>query len=397
MTALSRPALRARLLSFASAPMPGARGGPGQETARNPWTSDLLFYNITPSLVPKGRLMSHLNSVALAFVSGAALLVSTGASFAQDTAYPLTVQNCGREVVFEAAPRSVVSIGQSMTEILYLLGLADRVVGTALWIGPVLPGFEAVNEGIDRLADDDPSFESVVDRRPDLVTAQFEWHVGPAGIVATPGQFAELGIQTYLSPADCTGKDNSDGGDGMRREPFTMALIHQEVRELAAIFDVREEGERVVADLVRREEQAKARIADLAGEVSAVFWFSSADLAIDPYVAGTHGAPGYIMETLGVTNVIDSPEEWPTVGWETIVRSDPTILVLGEMQRRRYPADDIAVKRRFLAEDPVAGLMEAVEEDRIVVMDAQAMNPTIRTIEGIEVLAEGLSRAGLSR
>jgi iron complex transport system substrate-binding protein len=30
-------------------------------------------------------------------------------------------------------------------------------------------------------------------------------------------------------------------------------------------------------------------------------------------------------------------------------------------------------------------------------MDAQAMNPTIRTIEGIETLAEAISAAGLAK
>lgn len=30
-------------------------------------------------------------------------------------------------------------------------------------------------------------------------------------------------------------------------------------------------------------------------------------------------------------------------------------------------------------------------------MDAQAMNPTIRTIEGIEVLADAVQKAGLSK
>lgn len=41
--------------------------------------------------------------------------------------------------------------------------------------------------------------------------------------------------------------------------------------------------------------------------------------------------------------------------------------------------------------------MPAVKENRIIVMDAQAMNPTIHTIEGIEVLADGLEKAGLTK
>ncbi len=320
-----------------------------------------------------------------------------GQAAAAETSYPLTLINCGRQVTFTKAPTRTVSIGQSSTEILYLLGLSDKVVGTAVWLGPVLKGYEEVNAKIDRLADNDPSFESVVAKKPDLVTAQFQWHVGPEGVVAKPGQFEELGIPVYTSPADCIGKDNTGGGDGVRHSVFTMDLIYQEILDLAAIFNVQDRGEAVVADLKKREEAAKAKIASADGKLSAVFWFSSAELDIDPYVAGKNGAPGYIMSALGIRNVIDSEEEWPTVGWETIAKANPTMIVAGKMERRRFPADDIAVKHKFLQTDPVASLMPAVKEKHVFEMDAQAMNPTIRTIEGIEALADAVSAAGLAK
>ena len=250
---------------------------------------------------------------------------------------------------------------------------------------------------MERLADNDPSFEAVVGKRPDLVTTQFQWQIGPEGVVGTPEQFAELGIPVYTSPADCMGKDNSGGGDGVRKSVFTMDLIYQEVRDLAKIFNVQDRGEEVVADLKKREEAARAKIASANGKISAVFWFSSAELDIDPYVAGRNGAPGYIMSALGLKNVIESDEEWPTVGWETIAKANPSVIVAGKMDRRRFPADDVAVKLKFLATDPVASIMPAVKAAHVFEMDAQAMNPTIRTIEGIETLAEAISTAGLAK
>ncbi|WP_279482959.1 ABC transporter substrate-binding protein [Aureimonas sp. SK2] len=325
------------------------------------------------------------------------IALSAGDAHAAPTQYPLTLESCGRTLTFEKAPSRAVSIGQSTTEILYLLGLSEKVAGTALWVGPVLPGYEEANARVKRLADNDPSFESVVAERPDLVTTQFEWQVGPQGVVATPEQFADLGIPVYTSPADCQGKDNSAGGDGTRTARFTMDLVYQEVEDLARIFDVQDKGAELVTELKARETAAKARIAGLKEGTSAVFWFSSAELDIDPYVAGQGGAPGYIMSLLGLTNVIDSQEEWPTVGWETIARANPTVIVAGRMDRRRFPADDIAVKLEFLKTDPVASLMPAVREGRVVEMDAQAMNPTIRTIDGIEVLADALGKAGLAQ
>ncbi|MFC3073578.1 ABC transporter substrate-binding protein [Shinella pollutisoli] len=335
--------------------------------------------------------------VSLVAGTAAALVLAAGAARAAGTQYPLTLENCGRPVTVEKAPERAVSIGQSSTEILYLLGLADRVAGTAVWIGPVIAGYEEANAKVERLADNDPSFESVVAKKPDLVTAQFQWHVGPEGIVATPEQFEELKIPVYTSPADCVGKDNTGGGDGVRHTVFTMDLIYQEIAELAQIFDVQERGEALIAELKAREEAARRKIASADGKLSAVFWFSSAELDIDPYVAGKNGAPGYIMSALGIRNVIDSEEEWPTVGWETIAKADPTIIVAGKMERRRFPADDVAVKHQFLKSDPVASLMPAVRNGHVVDMDAQAMNPTIRTIEGIEVLADAVEKAGLAK
>jgi iron complex transport system substrate-binding protein len=327
----------------------------------------------------------------------AALALSAGVAQAAETQYPLTFENCGRQVTFEKAPERAVSLGQSSTEILYLLGVGDRMVGTAVWIGPVLAGYEEANAKVERLADNDPSFESVVAKKPDLVTAQFQWHVGPEGIVATPEQFEELKILVYTSPADCIGKDNSGGGDGVRKTVFTMDLIYNEISELAQIFNVQDQGEKVIAELKAREDAARKKIASADGKLSAVFWFSSAELDIDPYVAGRNGAPGYIMSALGIKNVIESDEEWPTVGWETVAKADPTIIVAGKMERRRFPADDVAVKHKFLTEDPVASLMPAVKNGYVVDMDAQAMNPTIRTIEGIEVLADAVEKAGLAK
>lgn len=339
-----------------------------------------------------------LRSLAATFtVAGALSLASIVPASAQATAYPLTLANCGKDITFKQAPKRAVSVGQSSTEILYLLGLADRVVGTALWIGPVLAGYEEANAKVPRLADNAPSFEGVVATRPDLVTTQFQWQIGPKGVVATPQQFTDLGILVYTSPADCVGKDNSSGGDGLRTARFAMSLIYQEIDDLARIFDVKDRGDKLVADLKAREAAARSKIASVGDKVSAVFWFSSADLDIDPYVAGQSGAPGYIMSVLGLRNVIASQEEWPTVGWETIAKADPTFIVAGRMTRRRFPADDIGIKLKYLDTDPVTRLMSAVKEKRVVVMDAQAMNPTIRTIEGIEVMADALQASGLAK
>jgi iron complex transport system substrate-binding protein len=79
------------------------------------------------------------------------------------------------------------------------------------------------------------------------------------------------------------------------------------VRELATIFDVQDQGEAAVSDLTKREAAAIERAMALnLYDISAVFWFSSAEMNIDPYVAGRKGAPAYMIDKLGVRNIVKS-------------------------------------------------------------------------------------------
>ncbi|MGE8323746.1 MAG: ABC transporter substrate-binding protein, partial [Pseudomonas sp.] len=264
----------------------------------------------------------------------------------------------------------------------------DKLAGTSLWFNNVLPEYQAQNAKVPRLADNEPSFEAVLGKRPQLVTVQFEWMVGAQGAVGTREQFDELNIPTYLLPSDCEGKDNLVGADGTRLQAFQVSSIYKSVSQLAEIFDVQARGSALNAELKGRLDSAKAQLAgtDLSA-TSALFWFSSADLHIDPYVAGRQGVADFMLRTLGVRNVVASSEEWPTVGWETLAKANPTWLIIARMDRRRYPADDYQNKLAFLRSDPVTRNMDAVKHDRIIILDADAMQAGIRLFSGLQTLS----------
>lgn len=317
---------------------------------------------------------------------------------AAPTAYPLTVENCASTLTFEHAPTRTVTIGQAGTEMLYALGLGDKVVGTSLWFNDVLARYKGQNDKVERLADNEPSFEAVIGKRPELVAVELEWMVGPQGAVGTREQFHELKIPTYLLPSDCEAKDNLVGADGTRLAPFSIDSIYKSVSQLAQIFDVQDRGERL-------NDQLKASLANSIAtaqgkrlkDASALVWFSSAQMDIEPFVAGHKGVPDFMLTTLGLRNVVQSDEEWPTVGWETIAKANPTFLVIARMDRRRFPADDYEKKLAFLRSDPVTRNMDAVKNNRIVILDAMAMQASLRVFEGIEQLATAINGYDLSK
>ncbi len=243
-------------------------------------------------------------------LASAALIATSFSAYATD--YPVRLQNCNYTVKLDKAPASVVTIGQAGTEMLYALGLGDKVVGTALWFNPVQPRFKAINDKVPRLSDNIPSFESVIGKRPALVVSQFEWMVGKDGVVGTREQFHDLNIATYAMPADCEGKNNLVGSDGTRTASYDVKALYKSIRQLAQAFDVESRGESLVKELSDRQAQAVAKVkSSKLHNLSAALWFSSADLAADPYMAGKNGVAGYMMQTLGLRNVIESTEEWP--------------------------------------------------------------------------------------
>ncbi|WP_238475510.1 ABC transporter substrate-binding protein [Rhodophyticola sp. CCM32] len=321
----------------------------------------------------------------------ASVAASTGLS--QETRYPLTLENCGQELIFDAAPETTVTVGQSTTEILYLLGLGNHVAATSVWFNPVLPEFEGLNARIDRLSDDDPSFESILEEQPDLVTVMHDWLVGEDGIVATREMFHDADVPTYVMPTDCEEQDSPGGEDA-----FTPDQLYRGIEELANIYDAREEGAALIADLQAREASAVAGVEalNLPEGTSAIVWFSSADIYAAPYVAGQQGVPAYMMDRLGIENIVQSDRKWPTLDWEDIALADPSVIILAEMNRRRFAADDIERKLEFLMTDPVTRKMTAVREGRIIIIDAHALSPTVRAIYALEEIVNALAEFDLS-
>ncbi|OEV05769.1 ABC transporter substrate-binding protein [Streptomyces oceani] len=328
-------------------------------------------------------------------LTGALLLTACGSSTSTSgksdgsTSQGVTLDNRGQEVTVKGPPKRAMSLNQGTTEIMLSLGLADRMVGTATWTDPVTKHLEKANAKVPRIADNAPSFEKVLGTEPDFVASSFASTLSKGG-VAPREKFEEVGVPTYLSPADCEGKDNSGSGDGSRTKPLTMDTVYREVRELARIFGVEKRGEKLVSQLRGRVTKAKA--ATDAEGATVLYWFANRD---SPFMAGCCGAPGIITNTLGAKNVFDDDtQEWPQINWETVANRNPEVIVLGDLTRESQTAETAAQKIAFLESNRVTRHMEAVRKKRYVRLSGQAMNPTIRTVEGVEKVAAALRSYG---
>lgn len=323
----------------------------------------------------------------------AILLTSSALALAEGSSpyTPVAIDNCGLPLHFDKPPARIVTLGQNSAEIILALGEVKRLVASGVWLDPVPETLRGDAARVPVLPGRHPTFETVLAQQPDLVAAQFVADIGLQGRTARREQFTHAGVPTYLSPTDCKQKSLVSTVDGARQAPFDIDTLYQEIRELAAIMGVSKRGEALVGSLQQRIERASdQQVAQDRRSPTVMYWFSSAQLGGDAWIAGAKGAPAWINRTLGVRNVIDVAEEWPAISWEKIAAADPDVIVIGSMARRHFIADDVEAKRRFLMQDPVACQLTAVREGHVVAMPARAMNPSLDMVDGLEIVAKAL-------
>ncbi|OKH86846.1 ABC transporter substrate-binding protein [Thalassospira sp. TSL5-1] len=325
-----------------------------------------------------------------------AAFLGVSSAKAEATKYPLTIQNCGVEVTFQKAPERAVALGQNSAEILLMLGLEDKMKASAFWPTKVLPELAEANKKVKLLTVEIPTLESILAEEPDFIAAQLPLLLGPDSKVAKREDFAALGIPSYMAPGICNTRKDTNDLYGSRGQLWNMDLLYQEIDELSRIFDVADRGQKLIANFKAREAALRARFKPNP-DLSFLFWFSSPSAADDAYLGGKNGASGFIANVLGGHNAITTETEWPTVGWEGIIAANPTVIVVASLDRNRWDLDKAENKIAFLKSDPAVRLMEAVQKNRILVMNGAAMNPTIRTIYGAEEIADKLEALGLEK
>ena len=325
---------------------------------------------------------------ALAGCSGASPAEEVGAQGggAGGGAFPMTIENCGTEVVLDSTPQRAVSLNQSATEILIALGVEDRVVGTAYQNQPVADDIAAAYESIPLLSDGILTLETLLEAQPDFVYSSFASFLSREN-AGERAELHELGVPTYLTEFDCTYHEAVEGG-------ATFEMLFDEIETIAEIFDVPEAGEQVVAEQQRIIDEGLATAEQIEGTPKLVWFYSTAASASTPSVAGPGGLPQTVTEMLGAENLFDDADtKWPEVSWDEIAQRDPDVIILGDLTRG-YPGDSAQEKIDFLKSDPLTRTMDAVINERFIVVPGQHMDPSIHSVEAITAVADGLVGLG---
>ncbi|MFJ9473030.1 ABC transporter substrate-binding protein [Streptomyces caniferus] len=293
--------------------------------------------------------------------------------------YPVTVENCGTRTTYDKAPRRVVTNDVGITEIMFALGLEDRMAGYAM---PDDKGdldglpWKAAYGKVPRLSEKALTKEMVLDARADLVFAGWNYGFGEdTGL--TPAALGRLGIGSYVLTESC-----HHGADGTARGVMPpLEALYTDLTTLGKIFGVEDRA----AALVKKY---RRQVADAAAQAPArrpsVFLYD--DGRDKPLTAGAYAGPHDIITKAGGDHVMkDLKDSWTTVGWETVVARKPDVIVINN-----YGDTSAAQKKAFLESyAPLAGV-PAVKHHRIYVMDYAELVESPRNPAAIGDLARYL-------
>ena len=320
-------------------------------------------------------------SVPFALTVGLALLAGCGTSdpadvpsaAAQAPGYPVSLDNCGTDVEVEAVPQRIVTVKQSVTEMVLALGRGDALVGQAFPDGPYADAWAEQAADVPELAPMMPSSEAVLDLEPDLVYAGWE-SAFAADAVGGRDRLQQLGVTTYVSPSAC--KD-----DAYQPDRLTFEDVFAEIIEAGDVLGAPD----AAADLVAGQREELAQVPDAGQGRTALWWSSGADA---PYVGGDIGAPAMIMRQVGLENVFaDIDDTWGTAGWEQVVDRDPDVIVLVDATW-----NTAASKIEALRANPATAALPAVLEGRFVTVAFPTTEAGVRNVEAAQTIADQLAQ-----
>ncbi len=277
---------------------------------------------------------------------------SSPSSAPRSTDLQIVTDEIGRQVAIPRYPRRVISLAPSVTEMLFALGVEERIVGVTSYCDypPAARGKERVGDVLN------PSLERILALQPDLV------------ILSTATQlerFAQrleaAGIPLYVVDVE------------------RVEDVFRSLENVGAIMGCRTEAERVVRALRARLERVRARVRGRPRPRVLLV------VQRDPLIVPGRGAfmTDLVQEAGGQSITADAEREWTPYSLETVVARAPDVIIL--------PSREPVTRRLTNVRWPELEATPAFRQGRVYAIHNDVlMRPGPRLIDGVEALARVL-------
>jgi len=274
-----------------------------------------------------------------------------------ETSFPLTlVDDDGVEVTIDDEPRRIVTFAPSMTEIVFALGVGDRLVGVS---GPFddYPVEATTLEQIGGAGEFgvDPNVERVLALEPDLFLTI-------SGGDAWKAELRDLGVPLVTL-------DAADFGD-----------LLEDIRTVGSLTGTGEAAEAVVEDMAARADAVEAQATERVTCFFEVYYPPLTTVGPDTFLFD-------LLERAGCDPVTaDAASDYPEWSVEDLVADGPAVYIA---------TPESAKSPSRIAERPGFRGIPAVASGSVVLVDADLVTrPGPRVVDGLEQLAAALQSPG---
>ncbi|MDD5641123.1 MAG: cobalamin-binding protein [Syntrophales bacterium] len=259
------------------------------------------------------------------------------------------IDQSGHRVNLPASPRRLVTMAASLTEMVFALGLGDRVAGVEQFSDYPPAIRELPKIGSYKL----PDLERIVALRPDLCLAIKDGN--PPHILA---RLRGLGIPVYVV------------------DPRDLKGVIATIREIGGLLGAADRADALAASLTRRYQ----RVRDLAARAARrprVFF----QIGVSPIVsAGSHTFLDELITTAGGLNLAAGKVPYPRFSQEQVLALQPEIIIITSMSRGAAFAQVKAGWERWET-------LPAARNHRIHLVDSDIVDrPSPRLLDGLEML-----------
>ena len=284
-----------------------------------------------------------------------------------------TVESCNRIVTFEEPPKKAISNDVNLTEMMLVLGLAERMVG---YTG--ISGWKTLDEEmragvkeLPELSQKYPSKEVLVGADADFFFAGWNYGMKVGGEV-TPETLEPFGIKVYELTESCI--------HIMNKSKANMEDMYNDLLNLGRIFNVENKANELI-NKYRMEIQELTQNINTDDPLRVFVYDSGEDT---PFTAGFYAMPTALIEASGGINIMnDFKKSWGTVTWEEVIDRNPEVIVI--VNYGNVTADQ---KKDFMMSNPAFAGIDAIKNDRFVTLEYVEATPGPRNIKAIKKLSE---------
>ena len=284
-----------------------------------------------------------------------------------------TVESCNRIVKFEEPPKKAISNDVNLTEMMLVLGLAERMVG---YTG--ISGWKTLDEEmragvkeLPELSQKYPSKEVLVGADADFFFAGWNYGMKVGGEV-TPETLEPFGIKVYELTESCI--------HIMNKSKANMEDMYNDLLNLGRIFNVEDKANELI-NKYRMEIQELTQNINTDDPLRVFVYDSGEDT---PFTAGFYAMPTALIEASGGINIMnDFKKSWGTVTWEEVIDRNPEVIVI--VNYGNVTADQ---KKDFMMSNPAFAGIDAIKNDRFVTLEYVEATPGPRNIKAIKKLSE---------